>query len=1233
MKRILFLLCALLAFAGGAKATEVVYSTSTGSYTATNPNGTWASKWVSTATNPQVTISVGANNIQVSSGNIYSGNSGCTYTIATEAGYMITGYTIVGKAQDAAQTLTPAEGGEAVTFNTDQDYTLTVSDIATQATSFTQSTPNKGIAITSFTITVEENPDYVDPFTLLSNEKAYKLTCPRGTLGVFDNTLVSTMQDYEASNFAVLKYNEAFYLYSIAAKRFINGSALASNYNLTAVDLQLQSDGSFLLVYNGLAINNNNKGTFMSTWGVSTGTPDDGNKFTIAEVEGETFDPTEALAILANPPAVPTYTYITSADNISNEKAYIVTNARGTWNVSTGADKMTTKSAIDLEALYEQFALIKKNDLIYIYSVNAKKFLTSSNTLGNPEPVTITSTGNDSYPFFFSFDASHNINVNGAGTVLIDNWSSIDGGNSNAIIEAADFDATEAMAQLNAYLLSQIESGDITEYILANPSFELSAADTPLTEEKKASNGALDIYGWTMEGVGSKYNDTELRNASSTSTTSQFGTSAPSDGDYALFFRQGWNGDGNTITLTAEAQAELAAGNYVLSADYKQHYSHDGNANSNTKVSLSVAGETVVSPAAAGVQGNSGDATYFNEAEWSTLSVPFTLDAAAKPSIVITLNAAGQRRSDFFLDNVRLVKVSEAELALMALNAALEPANATVAAKANVGDDLFQIPTAAFDTYKTAVAEQQAVAEKTDATAEELKAALTALNAATEAYNATETTKPDAGKFYTLQLKDGGMYMALNEGTKLAEEPTILSFEAVEGGYALTDGTSYVACTGTGKNVWSMAASTTPYAWQFAALGDGYYTIAKATNAAEFIGVDNTGAGSSCYANKPVSDMSTWKLAEFVPTPTLIEGVAQLNLQQDGTYDLGTVYSGDLTAAVTNVNSSTDITLKNVQYTLNMYGMEQTHQVGNITFAGLAVDAEGNINDTNVSVSFADGDLDGTWEAAAHTATSATVEGTLIKGKLAATFTVVADFTQSDPGYGDYTYSLTYTITFGDELPSFEYTREGLTVGNFGTIVLNFTPEATTGIGQLYSIAGKVSDEGGNPLYIVLQEETAIEAGVPYLFQADATTITATAPGTAASVTEPKNYEIVIGEYSYDYVFLNNGLQGTFTATTANDQTYNYGDVNVYFLSGGQIVKAAAESTLDANRAFIVMENVPEVTGDVKGLRIYLNDTTTGIQATKSADGKTVIFNLAGQRLQNAQKGINIVRGKKVLVK
>ena len=107
-RKILFLSALFCAISAWATEYTVTYSTSTGSYTATNGAGTWASKWVSTATDPQVTLSVGANNITVSTGYIYSGASGCTYTLTAQAGYLITGYTITGTAQSGAQTLTPA---------------------------------------------------------------------------------------------------------------------------------------------------------------------------------------------------------------------------------------------------------------------------------------------------------------------------------------------------------------------------------------------------------------------------------------------------------------------------------------------------------------------------------------------------------------------------------------------------------------------------------------------------------------------------------------------------------------------------------------------------------------------------------------------------------------------------------------------------------------------------------------------------------------------------------------------------------------------------------------------------------------------------------------------------------------------------------------------------------------------------------------------------------------------
>ena len=45
-------------------------------------------------------------------------------------------------------------------------------------------------------------------------------------------------------------------------------------------------------------------------------------------------------------------------------------------------------------------------------------------------------------------------------------------------------------------------------------------------------------------------------------------------------------------------------------------------------------------------------------------------------------------------------------------------------------------------------------------------------------------------------------------------------------------------------------------------------------------------------------------------------------------------------------------------------------------------------------------------------------------------------------------------------------------------------------------------------------------------------------------------------------------------------------------------------------------------------------ETTTGISALKANDLRNaVIYNLAGQRIQTPQKGLNIINGKKVVVK
>ena len=136
----------------------VTYGTSTGSFNTSS--GNYVNTWTSTATDPQVTFSVsgGANNIDKRDGYIYSGTAKSSiYTIAAQAGYLVTGYEIKGTAQTNAQTLTPASGS-AVSFGTDKEYTLSVTGLSAASVTFTQAGENTGIAISSFKIFLEKDP-------------------------------------------------------------------------------------------------------------------------------------------------------------------------------------------------------------------------------------------------------------------------------------------------------------------------------------------------------------------------------------------------------------------------------------------------------------------------------------------------------------------------------------------------------------------------------------------------------------------------------------------------------------------------------------------------------------------------------------------------------------------------------------------------------------------------------------------------------------------------------------------------------------------------------------------------------------------------------------------------------------------------------------------------------------------------------------------------------------------
>jgi hypothetical protein len=105
----------------------------------------------------------------------------------------------------------------------------------------------------------------------------------------------------------------------------------------------------------------------------------------------------------------------------------------------------------------------------------------------------------------------------------------------------------------------------------------------------------------------------------------------------------------------------------------------------------------------------------------------------------------------------------------------------------------------------------------------------------------------------------------------------------------------------------------------------------------------------------------------------------------------------------------------------------------------------------------------------------------------------------------------------------------------------------------------------------------------------------------------------------------NNCLVGVNKQTTLNSNDYI---LNVKNGAAG-FYKAGEFTALGAHKAYI-----PAVVGgNVKSFAICLEDDPTSIQTIDNRQRTTddAIYNLAGQRIQKLQKGINIVNGKKIL--
>ena len=91
-------------------------------------------------------------------------------------------------------------------------------------------------------------------------------------------------------------------------------------------------------------------------------------------------------------------------------------------------------------------------------------------------------------------------------------------------------------------------------------------------------------------------------------------------------------------------------------------------------------------------------------------------------------------------------------------------------------------------------------------------------------------------------------------------------------------------------------------------------------------------------------------------------------------------------------------------------------------------------------------------------------------------------------------------------------------------------------------------------------------------------------------------------------------------------------NANAYVVSNSTLYQVTSDVNVKAYRGYFTVDT----TGGV-GVKNFVldfgNGETTSIEALESETRDKVIYNLAGQRVQKAQKGIFIVNGKKVVIK
>jgi hypothetical protein len=152
---------------------------------------------------------------------------------------------------------------------------------------------------------------------------------------------------------------------------------------------------------------------------------------------------------------------VTALTDLSNTKAYTIACDRGSLLTKDDAIASTSHATLH-EAKPGKFAILAYESNYYIYSVADGKFVLNDGSLGDMpthgvyDAIQMAAQTQPYFLFTFKIDdnTTYGLNTNGTGALngcVINSWTTPDPGDQYYMIEAADFDPTNALAALEAF--------------------------------------------------------------------------------------------------------------------------------------------------------------------------------------------------------------------------------------------------------------------------------------------------------------------------------------------------------------------------------------------------------------------------------------------------------------------------------------------------------------------------------------------------------------------------------------------------------------------------------------------------------------------------------------------------------------------------------------------------------------------------------------------------------------